>query len=141
MTETAIASTETGASPIALIIDDSQAARTLVGNMLGKLGFEVMSAEHGQDALDKLEAASVQPAAVVVDWNMPVMDGVEFARAFRKLEAHKTTPLLMISSESDPRRVASALLAGIDEYLFKPVDSEMIRDRLDMLGLRVEAAQ
>ena len=126
-----------GSTMTAMVIDDSRAARTLVGNMLGKLGFDVVAAEHGQDALDKLGEADQQPAAVVVDWNMPVMDGVEFARAFRKLGDHATTPLLMISSESDPRRVASALLAGIDEYLFKPVDSDMIRERLEMLGLRV----
>jgi two-component system chemotaxis response regulator CheY len=128
-----------GSTMTAMVVDDSRAARTLVGNMLGRLGFEVLAAEHGQDALDKLSEAESQPAAVVVDWNMPVMDGVEFARAFRKLDAHSTTPLLMVSSESDPRRVASALLAGIDEYLFKPVDSDMIRERLEMLGLRVEA--
>jgi two-component system chemotaxis response regulator CheY len=121
----------------ALIVDDSRAARTLVGNMLKKLGFEVLAAEHGQDALDKLAEAECQPIAAVVDWNMPVMDGVEFAREFRKLEGHNTTPLLMISSEADPRRVAAALLAGVDEYLFKPVDSEMIKERLHMLGLRV----
>ncbi len=138
MNETATSSaTDTGVKLTAMVIDDSRAARTLVGNMLGKLGFEVEKAEHGQDALDKLVELAEPPAAVVVDWNMPVMDGVEFAREFRKHDKFKTTPLLMISSESDPRRVASALLAGIDEYLFKPVDSEMIRERLGMLGLYV----
>lgn len=118
----------------ALVIDDSRAARTMVSNMMSQLGFTVVTAEHGQDALDKLDE-SEPPDAIIVDWNMPVMDGVEFAKAFRKLAAFKTTPLLMISSEADPRRVATALLAGIDEYLFKPVDAEMIRQRLEILGL------
>jgi two-component system chemotaxis response regulator CheY len=122
----------------AFVIDDSRAARTMVGNMLAQLGFEIVAAEHGQDALDKLQA-SEPPAAVVVDWNMPVMDGVEFARAFRQIDAFKTTPLLMISSEADPRRVATALMAGIDEYLFKPVDCDMIRERLEIMGLRLES--
>ncbi|MEM9563897.1 MAG: response regulator [Actinomycetota bacterium] len=137
MTETAAPTTGAATQLTAMVIDDSRAARTLVGNMLGKLGFTVVAAEHGRDALDKLIENEEAPAAVVVDWNMPVMDGVEFAREFRKQDKFKTTPLLMISSESDPRRVASALLAGIDEYLFKPVDSEMIRERLGMLGLHV----
>lgn len=138
MTETVASNTVGSAAKLtAMVIDDSRAARSLLGNMLGKLGFEVESAEHGQDALDKLLDLPEAPAAVVVDWNMPVMDGVEFAREFRKHDMFKTTPLLMISSESDPRRVASALLAGIDEYLFKPVDSDMIQERLAMLGLRV----
>ena len=120
----------------ALVIDDSRAARTMVSNMMTQLGFEVLAAEHGQDALDKLQDTE-PPHTVVVDWNMPVMDGVEFARAFRQIEHHKSTPVLMISSESDPRRVATALLAGVDEYLFKPVDSEMIRERLEIMGLYV----
>lgn len=117
-----------------MVIDDSRAARTLVSNMLKQLGFEVCAAEHGQDALDKLDP-ECPPDAVVVDWNMPVMDGVEFAKAFREKKEFRTTPLLMISSEADPRRVASALLAGVDEYLFKPVDTEMVRERLAIMGL------
>ena len=127
---------ESGNKPAlqAMVIDDSRAARALVGNMLKQLGFDVASAEHGQDALDQLDEEQ-PPDAVVVDWNMPVMDGVEFARAFRKKKAFRTTPLLMISSEADPRRVASALLAGIDEYLFKPVDAEMVRERLAIMGI------
>lgn len=118
----------------ALVVDDSRAARMMVGNMLKQLGFEVTAAEHGQDALDKLDEEA-PPSAVVVDWNMPVMDGVEFARKLRKLDAFRGIPVLMISSESDPRRVASALLAGIDEYLFKPVDSQMLRERLALMGV------
>ena len=121
----------------AVVIDDSRAARKLVSRMMAQLGFDVVAAEHGQDALDKLDE-SEPPHAVIVDWNMPVMDGVEFARAFRKIPAFKTIPLLMISSEADPRRVASALMAGIDEYLFKPVDAEVIRQRLEILGVYVE---
>ena len=123
----------------ALIIDDSRAARTMLGNMLGQLRFDVTLAHHGQDGLDKL-ASCPELDAVIIDWNMPIMDGVEFARAFRKLPEHKTTPVLMISSEADPRRVATALLAGIDEYLFKPVDKEMIRERLAILGVHTELA-
>ena len=121
----------------AVVIDDSRAARKMVSRMMNQLGFDVVAAEHGQDALDQLDE-SQPPDAVIVDWNMPVMDGVEFARAFRKIDAFKTVPVLMISSEADPRRVASALMAGIDEYLFKPVDADLIRQRLEVLGVYIE---
>ncbi len=128
------------AAPRALVIDDSRAARTMVGNMMGQLGFDVLKAEHGAAALELLDP-DAPPVAIMVDWNMPVMDGVEFAKALRAIDAFKTVPLLMISSESDPRRVAAALLAGVDEYLFKPVDTEMIRQRLETMGVYAEIAR
>ena len=110
----------------ALVVDDANVARKMVGKMMTDLGFEVVSAEHGQDALDKLDPSD-PPAAVVTDWNMPVMDGTELAKH-------------LISSESDPRRVAKALLSGVDEYLFKPVDAGMIRERLEIMGVYATGA-
>jgi two-component system chemotaxis response regulator CheY len=130
---------QAGSAPRALVIDDSRAARTMVGNMMNQLGFDVLKAEHGEAALALLDPET-PPTAIIVDWNMPVMDGVEFARALRAIDAFRTVPVLMISSESDPRRVASALLAGIDEYLFKPVNTEMIRERLETMGVYTQVA-
>ena len=118
----------------ALVVDDASVARKMVGRMMTELGFEVIAAEHGQDALEKLETSS-PPDAVVTDWNMPVMDGVELAKALRSTEEYRNIPVLMISSEADPRRVAKALLSGVDEYLFKPVDAAMIRERLEIMGV------
>lgn len=101
---------------------------------MGELGFEVIEAEHGQDALDQMDPAD-PPTAIVADWNMPVMDGVELAKAVRSSTAFKNVPFLMISSEADPRRVAKAILAGVDEYLFKPIDRTMVEDRLAVMGV------
>lgn len=118
----------------ALVVDDASVARKMVGRMMTELGFDVVTAEHGRDALDKLDPTS-PPDAVVTDWNMPVMDGVELAQAIRTSDAYRHIPVLMISSEADPRRVAKALLSGVDEYLFKPVDAAMIRERLEIMGV------
>ena len=118
----------------ALVVDDASVARKMVGRMLAELGFEVVPAENGQDALDKLDPDDV-PDAIVTDWNMPVMDGVELAAAVRKTPPFTQVPILMISSEADPRRVAKALLRGVDEYLFKPVDAAMIKERLEIMGV------
>ncbi|MFK8024018.1 MAG: PleD family two-component system response regulator [Ilumatobacter sp.] len=118
----------------ALVVDDARVARKMVGKMMTDLGFDVVSAEHGQDALDKLDPSD-PPDAVVTDWNMPVMDGAELAKTLRRSEEFASIPVLMISSESDPRRVAKALLSGVDEYLFKPVDVSMIRERLEIMGV------
>lgn len=123
----------------ALVVDDARVARRMVGAMLEELGFEVITAEHGQDALDKLhEAGSVD--AIVTDWNMPVMDGVEFAENVRKNADFAQIPILMISSEQDSRRVARAIMRGVDEYLFKPVDRMMIKQRLEVMGIYVSEA-
>ncbi len=118
----------------ALVVDDAGIARKMIGKMMVELGFDVIAAEHGQDALDKLDPAD-PPTAVVTDWNMPVMDGAELAKTLRSTPEYRLVPILMISSESDPRRVAKALLNGVDEYLFKPVDGGMIRERLEIMGV------
>lgn len=122
----------------ALVVDDAGIARKMVGRMVSELGFQVVVAEHGQDALDKLDPAE-PPVAIITDWNMPVMDGVELARTVRAMPDYAAIPVLMISSESDPRRVAKALLSGVDEYLFKPVDTGMIRERLEIMGVYASA--
>ncbi|MEM8747194.1 MAG: response regulator [Actinomycetota bacterium] len=118
----------------ALVVDDAGVARKMVGKMMTERGFDVTTAKDGQDALDKLDPSS-PPDAVVTDWNMPVMDGTELAKALRSAPETALVPVLMISSEADPRRVAKALLSGVDEYLFKPVDSGMIRERLEIMGV------
>ncbi|MCP4959067.1 MAG: response regulator, partial [Actinomycetia bacterium] len=105
-----------------------------VSSIMKELGFDVIEAEHGQDALEQLDPAH-PPTAIIADWNMPVMDGVELARVIRGSSAYKDIPFLMISSEADPRRVARAILAGVDEYLFKPVDKTMVEDRLAVMGV------
>lgn len=119
-----------------LVVDDSKVARTMVARMVRQLGFDVVDAADGVEALGRLDPLD-KPAAIVTDWNMPNLDGVELARAVRAKPDFAHIPVLMISSETDPRRVAKALLAGVDEYLFKPVDAEMIRDRLEIMGVYI----
>ncbi|MCP3856400.1 MAG: response regulator [Actinomycetia bacterium] len=122
----------------ALVVDDARVARKMVARMMEQLGFTVITAEHGQDALDQLDPDD-PPQAVVTDWNMPIMDGVELAKALRGTPSFATIPVLMISSEADPRRVAKALMAGVDEYLFKPVDASIIKERLEVMGVYTAA--
>ncbi len=118
----------------ALVVDDARVARMMLAKMMGELGFSVETAEHGEEALSKLDPGD-PPDAIVTDWNMPVMDGAELAKAIRSDTNYSNVPILMISSESDPRRVVKALLAGVDEYLFKPVDRTMLRERLEVMGV------
>ena len=117
-----------------LVVDDAAVARKIVARMVTSLGFEVITAADGQQALEAIDRSD-PPVAVITDWNMPVMDGRELAKAVRDDAEIAHLPILMISSEADPRRVTRALLAGVDEYLFKPVDEAMIRERLEIMGV------
>lgn len=121
----------------ALIVDDSRAARMFISRAVRSLGLETVEAEDGAAALDVIsENGAID--VMLVDWNMPRMDGLQFVKRVRQLSAHAVTPILMISSETDPKKMARALIAGADEYLMKPIDADVICDRLAVLGVQVE---
>ena len=117
-----------------MIVDDSRAQRMMLRRMVETIGFETEEAEHGQDALEKLSPDD-PVNLMLVDWNMPVMDGLELLKAVRQVAAYADTTIMMVSSESDPRKIARALMCGADDYLVKPVDGPMIREKLIMLGV------
>lgn len=119
----------------AMVVDDSRAMRSILSKMLRQMGFrEVVEAEHGRNALDCLEGGE-PPAVVLIDWNMPVMNGLDLIEALRSESRFDQTRLLMVTSETDARHVYAALKAGVDEYAMKPVTREVIEDKLTMLGV------
>ena len=114
----------------AMIVDDSRAQRMLLKRAVAPLGFEVIEAENGEDALSKLDTDD--PVDVMlVDWNMPVMDGLALVRRVRATRAFADVFVMMVTSESDPKKMARALMVGADDYLVKPVDGDMIRSKLE----------
>ncbi|MBI2406683.1 MAG: response regulator [Gemmatimonadetes bacterium] len=121
----------------ALIVDDSRAVRAMVGRIVRELGFTVMEAGNGVEALRRLaEAGPVEVA--LVDWNMPEMSGVEFVSAARAIPAYAAMRIVMVTSESELERVTTALDAGANEYLMKPFDAEALRDKLMLAGVAVD---
>lgn len=117
-----------------LIVDDSRSMRLILKRMLADMGHtEVMEAEHGGEALTRLEEAT--PELALVDWNMPVMNGLEFVQAMREERKWDKVKVMMVTSESSPRLVYEALKAGADEYAMKPITREVIEDKLQLLGL------
>ncbi len=119
---------------LALVVDDSAVIRTVLTRILSGLGYEVLAAAHGRDALNKLEAGA-RPDLVLVDWNMPEMNGYEFIRALRGDPRWRALPLMMVTTETEIDQVARALAAGANEYLMKPFTPEMVQDKLALLGL------
>lgn len=110
-----------------MLIDDSKTMREIQKLVLGQMGHhEIVEACDGQDALTKLKAWT--PDLLLVDWNMPNMDGLTFVKAFRK--AHPTTPVIMVTTETEKSRVIEAIKAGVNNYVVKPFTPDLLAQRI-----------
>jgi two-component system chemotaxis response regulator CheY len=118
----------------ALVIDDSRTMRAILGKMLKEIGFEVLEAADGREALERLQQNG-RPDLVLVDWNLPHMNGLDFVRAVRAEREYDGLPLLMVTTETERAQVAKALEAGATEYIMKPFTREILRDKLNLLGI------
>ena len=119
----------------ALIVDDSRFVRGYLRGMLEERGFECEEAADGQAALDLLHADAESTFDVaLVDWNMPVKNGLEMLQDVRA-EGFPDLKILMVTTEAENDFILRALSAGADEYLMKPFDDEALNEKLAMLGL------
>ena len=118
----------------ALVVDDSRAMRTILGKIVTSLGFEVITAVHGKDALEQLTAGA-RPQLMLLDWNMPEMNGYELLQRVRSDPAYAAAKIIMVSTETEMTQVQNALAAGANEYVMKPFTSEVIYEKLCLLGL------
>ena len=118
----------------ALVIDDSRAMRRIVSGILAGIGYETAEAGDGRQALDLLEAGRTFDLACI-DWNMPVMNGLEFVIAVRANKEWRGLTMMMVTTESEHGQIVRALAAGAHEYLIKPFTPDAIRDKLELLGL------
>ncbi|WP_409330293.1 response regulator [Trujillonella humicola] len=116
------------------MIDDSRAMRRIVGGTLTGFGYETREAGHGQEALDVLVEGWL-PDMCTIDWNMPVMDGLQFVSAVRSNPAWRSVTLMMVTSESEHGQIVRALAAGAHEYVIKPFTADALADKLALLGL------
>ncbi|GGK95829.1 chemotaxis protein CheY [Planomonospora parontospora subsp. parontospora] len=121
--------------PTAMIIDDSRAMRLILRRIVTQLGFEVHEAGNGKEALDLLETVDPMPQVALIDWNMPVMNGLEFVTAVRSQERYRQMTLMMVTTESEHGQIVRALAAGAHEYVIKPFTPEAIAEKLALLGL------
>ena len=118
----------------ALVIDDSKAMRSILKKILVDLGFDVVQAGDGRQALEGLERVGKFDVALV-DWNMPEMSGIEFVQAVRQNPAYDDMPLMMVTTETEMSQVVKALDTGANEYLMKPFTKDHLLEKLDILGL------
>ncbi len=116
-----------------LVVDDSRVPRAVARRMLESFGFAVREAGHGAEALEACRAAV--PDAVLLDWNTPVMGGPGFLRAARAEFGPDRPVVVLCTTEADPERIVEALRAGAQEYVMKPYDATILRDKLAQAGL------
>ena len=119
---------------LALVVDDSRAMRSILTRLLSGLGFDVAQAGDGAEALAVLDAGT-RPDVILVDWNMPVMDGLTFIKEVRMREELREISLMMVTTESEQGQIVRALAAGAHEYVIKPFTDEVIAEKLALLGL------
>ena len=119
----------------ALVVDDSNTIRIILTAYLKKLGFDVTVAINGREALDRLHAMA-KADIVLVDWNMPEMDGLSFVRAVRAENEYASLPLMMVTTNVELTNVAEALDAGANEYMMKPFTMDILRAKLELLGFQ-----
>ena len=116
-----------------LVVDDSRVIRKVSRRILEDLGFDVAEAGDGMEALAWCSA--VMPDAILLDWRMPSMDGMEFLRRLRAEPGGDTPKVIFCSVENEIERIREALDAGADEYIMKPFDGGIVAGKLDHLGL------
>lgn len=116
-----------------LIVDDSRVIRKVSRHILETLGFAVDEAENGKAALDACEAA--MPDVVLLDWNMPVMNGLEFLRRLRMEPGGAAPKVIFCTVENEAPAIREALESGADEYIMKPFDSDIVAAKFAEAGL------
>ena len=110
-----------------MLVDDSKTIRRIQRGILEQLGYtQIEEACDGQDALSKI--AAFQPTLILLDWNMPNMDGLTFLKTFRK--SNTSTPVIMVTTESEKSRVIEAIRAGVNNYVVKPFTPDMLQKRI-----------
>jgi two-component system chemotaxis response regulator CheY len=117
---------------LALLVDDSRSMRSILARLLASLGWDSVQAADGRAALDLL-AEGCRPDAALVDWNMPVMNGLELVAAMRSEPHLSALPIVMVTSESELAQISAALTAGADEYLVKPFTADALAQKLELL--------
>ena len=115
-----------------LIVDDSRVIRKVSRHILETIGFAVEEAENGKDGLDKCEGN--MPDVVLLDWNMPVMSGIEFITHLRQREGGDKPKVVFCTTENDVAHIREAISAGADEYVMKPFDHETLQIKLQLVG-------
>ncbi|MFN7039038.1 MAG: PleD family two-component system response regulator [Alphaproteobacteria bacterium] len=116
-----------------LIVDDSKVVRKFARRIIEELSFEVGEAENGNQGLE--ECKKRKPDVIILDWNMPEMDGMQFLQKLRSMKEYDVVQVIFCTTENDVRKIQSALISGANEFIMKPFDNEIIKTKFYQLGI------
>ncbi|NCP61695.1 MAG: response regulator [Alphaproteobacteria bacterium] len=116
-----------------LVVDDSTTIRKVIGRMFEKMDFEVREAENGQVALESCLIS--MPEVIMLDWNMPVMSGIDFLRELRKTPGGDAPKVILCTTENEFEAIQTAMSEGANEYIMKPFNEEIIKEKLEIVGV------
>ncbi len=117
----------------ALIVDDSATMRAVLRRIVTPMGFEVVEAKNGHEALAIFDHYPV-PDLALVDWHMPEMDGLELLKEVRSRPELDQVSVVMVTAENELTQIDVAIKAGANEYVMKPISNEIVTEKLQMLG-------
>ncbi len=118
---------------VCLVVDDSRVIRMVARKILEELEFSVAEAADGQAAIDACKQQ--MPDAVLLDWNMPVMSGIDFLKSLRQMDGGDAPTVVFCTTENDIEHIQQAIAEGANEYIMKPFDSEIIQSKFRQVGL------
>ncbi|MCK5284910.1 MAG: response regulator [Alphaproteobacteria bacterium] len=116
-----------------LVVDDSRVVRKVARRIVEDLNFKCIEAEDGQKAYEECQKA--MPDAVLLDWNMPIMSGIEFLEKLRVMENGNHPKVIFCTTENDIAHIKHAMASGANEYVMKPFDNEVIESKFAQVGL------
>jgi two-component system, chemotaxis family, chemotaxis protein CheY len=118
-----------------LVVDDSKTIRTILRRILIELGYEVCEAANGKEALQVIETRKTTVKLVLADWNMPEMNGFELLKRLRQDPDLSSLTVVMVTTETELSNMVSALDAGANEYIMKPFTKEILKGKLELVGI------
>ena len=125
----------------ALVVDDSKTIRIILSRILRELGYEVCEAGNGKEALKVMETEKAAVNLVLADWNMPEMNGLELLKQLRQDPALASLKVIMVTTETELDHMVSALEAGANEYVMKPFTKDILREKLELVGILPVASE
>lgn len=119
----------------ALVVDDSRTIRMILRKVLAEIGYEVCEASNGREALQVMEAQKNSVTLVLADWNMPEMNGLELLKELRHNPELALLKVVMVTTEAELSHMSAALAAGANEYVMKPFTKDILKEKLELIGL------